>query len=352
MNSDLNNMANRYKEEMMRLYHRSAGSTTQNKSAADSPTAQNTPVHMYENNSDSTVTDNGTPTVTVPDNGTAQTNLSQQPVDLPISCSCRFPSAESIINQIAATPMPLPAVQENSSSDQAQGSSKIYSQGSSVGELAADTDNSNTRKSGSQSGALNGIFINGNPDRVAFDPHLEKEQEKEILPDFKLPPDISAESSESTDIITDGNYAPSAGWQAMTGDNSWGYLQFEVFTAGGAYPISGAAVTVKKVLSNGTALARVLFTNRSGRTPTIALPAPSKKYSQTPNSGVIPFSEYNVTVRADGYYTLRDINMPIFGGVKTIQPVDMIPLPEFPANSAIQPRNNNGNTINDTADVG
>ena len=65
-----------------------------------------------------------------------------------------------------------------------------------------------------------------------------------------------------------------------------------------------------------------------------------------------PFSEYTVTVRARGYYTLSDINIPIFAGVKTVQPIDLIPLPEYSGDSVIQPRSDSQNNMNDSDSVG
>ena len=56
-----------------------------------------------------------------------------------------------------------------------------------------------------------------------------------------------------------------------------------------------------------------------------------------------------MTVRAKGYYTIRDIKIPIFAGVKTVQPIDLIPLPEY---GGIQPRNSSDNSITDSPSVG
>lgn len=152
--------------------------------------------------------------------------------------------------------------------------------------------------------------------------------------------------------ITAG-FTPSTSWISLTGENSWGFLQFEVFTADGAYPVPGAVVIVKKQLPAGVGLVRVLFTDRSGLTPNIALPAPSAALSQTPRNTARPFSEYSVTVIARGYYTLKDIKIPIFAGIKTVQPIDLIPLPEYSEQKPIQPRSDMAdNSMTDTDSVG
>ncbi|MGN1100773.1 MAG: hypothetical protein ACI4RG_01180, partial [Huintestinicola sp.] len=194
---------------------------------------------------------------------------------------------------------------------------------------------------------IQGMMFNNSPVGGAYSVPAESENEREILPDFPLPTS-STESIPSTAGLT-----PSVSWVSLTGDSSWGYLQFDVFTAGGAYPVPGAVVAVKKVLPGGIGLVRLLFTDRSGRTPTIALPAPSASLSQDPMSTARPFSEYSVTVRAKGYYTLSDINIPIFAGVKTVQPIDLIPLPEYPGQTPIQPRSDRmGNGMTNDNSVG
>lgn len=402
-NSDINNMAKRYKEEMMRLYHRSTASDNRRADNSHAETAEASAAGgaSASNNTGAQNMNSASRTVDAQKHDKHEdyrmkndTGTTGSAADIPVTCRCRFPSAESIINEIAGTPAPLPAAKGDTDfltpsgrmstpsqtapntaaanqSQPPQNGDRTYSVGSSAGELR-DSDRMAQNQNGtgntltspivtgntdtpvantSQNSALKGIMINSTPDEFTFDPNLENEQQQEILPDFELPPDIPADSDAKLAVISVAGYHPSQGWQTSTGDSSWGYLQFEVFTAGGAYPIQGAVVTIKRRLSGGVALARVLFTNRSGKTATIALPAPPKSYSQSPGNSR-PFAEYDVTVYANGYYTLRDINMPIFAGVKTVQPIDMIPLPQHPGGSLIQPRNDSTNVINDTADVG
>ena len=41
-----------------------------------------------------------------------------------------------------------------------------------------------------------------------------------------------------------------------------------------------------------------------------------------------PFSEISAEITADGYYTSVNINIPIYPGITSIQPVNLIPLPD------------------------
>ncbi|MBP0957318.1 MAG: hypothetical protein J5997_08120 [Oscillospiraceae bacterium] len=282
---------------------------------------------------------------------------SDMSLSLPVSCECRFPSAESIIESIAGIPTPPVIRPEDNPPPVYPGNSMIQPRmtpyenpaprgaNPDMGGTFSQADKTAYQRTGDTS--LRGMMLNGSPEGGVYSIPSEAETEREILPDFPLPTS-STESIPSTVGLT-----PSLSWVSLTGDNSWGYLQFDVFTAGGAYPVPGAVVAVKKVLPGGVGLVRLMFTDRSGRTPTIALPAPSASLSQNPMNTARPFSEYNVTVRAKGYYTLSDINIPIFVGVKTVQPIDLIPLPEYPEQTPIQPRSDiRGNGMTDENSVG
>lgn len=280
---------------------------------------------------------------------------------VPMNCECRFPSAESIIESIAGIPAtpnirpednPPPVYNGNGPVIQprnaASNTVSMNNMNSAVHPEMGGTfsQGDKTAYQRSEDTSLQGVMLNMSPQAAAYAVPSEAENEMEILPDFALPRD-------SSDTVPDTKgLTPSPNWINLTGDSSWGFLQFDIFTAGGAYPVPGALVAVKKKLTGGTGLVRLLFSDRSGRTPTIALPAPSASLSQNPMSTTRPFSEYTVTVRARGYYTLSDINIPIFAGVKTVQPIDLIPLPEYSGDSVIQPRSDSQNNMNDSDSVG
>lgn len=380
---NLNNMAQRYKEEMMRLYKKSTSPQTsqqsRNASGQSGMTAQSSQSgqqnmqasqsNMQQGQMSQHITMNrdamGTPAGNVqgashfaaPPSGSVTDNA---PV-MPMNCECRFPSAESIIESIAGIPAtpnirpednPPPVYNGNDPVIQprnaAPNTASMNNMNSAVhpemGGTFSQADKTAYQRS--EDTSLQGVMLNMSPQAAAYAVPSEAENEVEILPDFALPQD-------SSDAVPDTKgLTPSLNWINLTGDSSWGFLQFDIFTAGGAYPVPGALVVVKKKLTGGTGLVRLLFSDRSGRTPTIALPAPSASLSQNPMSTTRPFSEYTVTVRARGYYTLSDINIPIFAGVKTVQPIDLIPLPEYSEDSVIQPRSDSQNNMNDSDSVG
>lgn len=103
-----------------------------------------------------------------------------------------------------------------------------------------------------------------------------------------------------------------------------GYLQFRVFTAGGAFPVEDAHIYVSS--DNGDVV-HSLTTDSGGLTRKVALAAVPKGQSLAPGNDK-PYSTYNVVITKNGYRTVEDINVPIFDSVTSIQPVELIPLLE------------------------
>lgn len=115
--------------------------------------------------------------------------------------------------------------------------------------------------------------------------------------------------------------------QSISNESGTGYLVVKVFTGSGAIPLSGATVTVRNNEPDTEASGNVistLFTDRSGNTKKIALPAPPKLLSQSPSSSP-PFSTYNIEVFLDRYQSATFQSVPIFDGILSIQPVELIP---------------------------
>lgn len=115
-----------------------------------------------------------------------------------------------------------------------------------------------------------------------------------------------------------------------------GYLQVWVTTASAALPIKGAHVTVNYDSSSGGRTARYIGeTDESGRTETIPLPAVSAQASLSETGEAHPFTLYNVEVFADGFYRVENLGVPMYGGVRAVQPVRLIPFPEGVTDGAL-----------------
>ena len=105
-----------------------------------------------------------------------------------------------------------------------------------------------------------------------------------------------------------------------------GFLVVAVSAQRGNLPIEGARVRVYSTENEDNILLYTLITDASGRTERIELPAPPLSASQTPDTGEIPYASYNIDTDYDGYYTIENINAPIYSGITSIQNVAMIPI--------------------------
>ena len=113
-----------------------------------------------------------------------------------------------------------------------------------------------------------------------------------------------------------------------------GRLIFRVSTAGGAIPLAGARVIVRNRKEEndpdrGNALA-VMFSDRNGKTEVLPLPTVPRGESLTPRNGnaAPPFLCYDAEVTLTGYRSVEFVCIPVFDGVTSVQPADMVPLPD------------------------
>ncbi len=121
-----------------------------------------------------------------------------------------------------------------------------------------------------------------------------------------------------------------------------GYLIVEAKTAEEALPVSRAIVTIEGAGGVGS-IKVTQETNRSGRTERVSLPTVSGTLSQNYGNRQ-PFSIYDISVTADGFYPFRAKNVPIFSGVTTLQPAAMIGLSARDSETVF-PKNNT--SVND-----
>lgn len=106
-----------------------------------------------------------------------------------------------------------------------------------------------------------------------------------------------------------------------------GLLTVQVYTADQAIPITGANVLITKNTETGEEIVKVTTTGRDGKTVPVALSAPPFENSLTPDNTLAKFYNYNIRVDYPGYYTMENLDVPIFEGQTAIQPFALIPLP-------------------------
>ena len=104
-----------------------------------------------------------------------------------------------------------------------------------------------------------------------------------------------------------------------------GYITVRVVTAGGALPVETAVVRIK---DSAGALIGVFFTDRDGRTPKLRVLAPPRANSESPGAPTPPFFNYNVDTDKEGFISVRNVDVPVYPGVTSIQSVELIPISE------------------------
>jgi peptidoglycan hydrolase-like protein with peptidoglycan-binding domain len=112
---------------------------------------------------------------------------------------------------------------------------------------------------------------------------------------------------------------------AQQSDNiDTGRLQINITSTIGLQPIQNATVQISYTAEGGAPLEQIT-TDNSGQTETLTLNTPPLEYSQQPDQPQ-PFSEYTVSVQAEGYRPVEVSAIDVFPGVEAIQNIRMDPL--------------------------
>ena len=120
----------------------------------------------------------------------------------------------------------------------------------------------------------------------------------------------------STEDLTYGEF--------IAANQQTGVLRVQAFIGAQGLPVQGALVTVSAPFKDGERVLYAVKTNSDGIADNLILPAPNREASQIPGSQN-PFAEYNVTVSHPDYRTASFTGVPVFAGVKSIQPVIFLP---------------------------
>lgn len=128
--------------------------------------------------------------------------------------------------------------------------------------------------------------------------------------------DIRTNTENATDTTTSTTES--------TGTDS-GTLQVSVISSIGMIPVENATVTISYTRDPDTVL-ETLTTDSSGQTPIITLPTPPISLSLTPGAEFQPYSEYNITVTAEGYEPVLVSGSELLSGELALQPIVMNPL--------------------------
>lgn len=354
--NNLDDMAKKYKEEMMRLYSRKpkpAASASQQRQNVQSKTVQ--PVQPVQ--SIQTVpaaqTFQASQAVQSIQTGTKPVSVSaaaklEQTASVPtisssdsISAERKRPARIPAVNYRAVNhrdlsnpPMPeIPAeypdagvkkeAPQSSSSSKFPSADEILRTESAAEPVRTPPPSSAARESRSvlQEEHNQGNYSAASPHNADMDGSSGDMQLNESYPNDNT--DFSAVDSD--DVFASENPPDMSGQ---------GYLQIEVTTASGAIPVRGATVIISETTDGVDSLIGMVITDENGTTPIVPLSAPPQSLSESPDPLEKPYSEYNISVYKKGFYSIPKLTVPIFDTIKSIQPVSVIPLAESELNGA------------------
>lgn len=104
----------------------------------------------------------------------------------------------------------------------------------------------------------------------------------------------------------------------------YGDLRISVVSTIGLLPVEGAQISIAYTTEPETVVATAT-TDSSGTTEVIQLTAPPFALSQEP-SEIQPYTDYNITVEAEGYEPVMVTGTEIFPNELSLQQIRMIPL--------------------------
>ena len=107
-----------------------------------------------------------------------------------------------------------------------------------------------------------------------------------------------------------------------------GYVQVHAYTSNAQIPLRDVAIMV--TTPEGEAIA-MRTTDKSGRIDPIPITVPDRNASQTPNTGIVPFTNVNIYARLENYEQIESETAQVFAGIVTVQNLEMIPLSELPS---------------------
>ena len=105
---------------------------------------------------------------------------------------------------------------------------------------------------------------------------------------------------------------------------SIGYLKVQAFTAYQGLPIEETKIIITKNINNNKVLFFRGYTNSSDIIDNIELPAPSEKHD-VEKFEIPKHTEYELTAIHEGYETIKKYNISMFGNIKILQYIKMIP---------------------------
>ena len=92
----------------------------------------------------------------------------------------------------------------------------------------------------------------------------------------------------------------------------------------GLYPVKNAKVSIFTGEYENMSVIDTDLTDQSGRTKIFVLPTPERSISLEKENASLPYATYNMVIEADGYIKNIHLNIPVFGGVTSLQQSNLL----------------------------
>ena len=168
------------------------------------------------------------------------------------------------------------------------------------------------------------------PDReIKTEPKTERLTPGETIDERYPEPDLSELSedfgqNEGEDPDTEPSYATEESMGA-----SKGFILVNVRTGDDSEPVANASVKVTAIVGGERMILASGVTDESGAAPRFEVAVPDISFSQSPDSSVRPYSLYDISVTASGFFNSRSVDVPVFAGITSVQTFSMIPVPLY-----------------------
>lgn len=104
-----------------------------------------------------------------------------------------------------------------------------------------------------------------------------------------------------------------------------GYLKVQAFMADQAIPIPDVEILITKEIGDDVVIFFRGYTDSSGIIDNITLPAPTDTYNVSTET-FSEFEVYDLTAVKESFQTLKKYTIGMFGGLKALQYIKMIPM--------------------------
>ncbi|MDE6538729.1 MAG: carboxypeptidase regulatory-like domain-containing protein [Ruminococcus sp.] len=108
---------------------------------------------------------------------------------------------------------------------------------------------------------------------------------------------------------------------------STGYILVNTRTGENSSPVEGALIMITAISDGRREMIASGLTDESGVSPKFSVPAPDLIHSQSPDALKRPYSLYDISVTAKGFFNARSVDVPVFSGITSVQTFGMIPVP-------------------------